>query len=372
MHSPTPRSTTPGRATRAGTGRYRDRFGSLAADHFRDALDLWLSSIGLGTYLGDPDEATDRAYAEAIARAVPAGCNVIDSAINYRFQRSERTIGGALAELFARGLVARDEIVVCTKGGYLSFDGGPPRDARTWVSRNFIEPGIISWGDIVSSNVMQPAYIRHQLETSLGNLRLDTIDVYYVHNPESQLDGVDRREFERHVSACFEELERAGDEGKIGVYGTATWNGYRTSPDATGYLSLDALVKLARSVAGESHRFKAIQLPLNLAMPEAFTFENQIVGQDRVTALAAADRLGLTVFASASLLQAQLTHLPPALRARLPGLETDAQRALQFVRSTPGVTTALVGMKDVRHVDENLRVAREPALDASAYARLYG
>src|SRR5262249_5909437 len=79
-------------ATAAGTARYRERFPDAAQDHFRKSNDLWLSSIGIGTYLGNPDEETDRRYAEAIERAVELGANVIDTAANYRFQRSERSI----------------------------------------------------------------------------------------------------------------------------------------------------------------------------------------------------------------------------------------------------------------------------------------
>jgi len=87
-------------ATPEGTARYVARFaGRVAQGHFRQAQGLWVSSIGLGTYLGDPDDATDRAYVEAVKRAVRLGCNVIDTAINYRFQRSERAIGQALREL---------------------------------------------------------------------------------------------------------------------------------------------------------------------------------------------------------------------------------------------------------------------------------
>jgi aryl-alcohol dehydrogenase-like predicted oxidoreductase len=94
--------TIPGRATVDGTRRFAGRFG--AGDHFRPALGgLHLSSIGIGTYLGDADEATDRAYADAIARAVERGCNVVDSAINYRFQRSERAIGAALQRIVSSG-----------------------------------------------------------------------------------------------------------------------------------------------------------------------------------------------------------------------------------------------------------------------------
>ena len=89
-------------ATFDGTARYIDRFAGRAANgHFREAQGLVLSSIGIGTYLGDPDEATDTNYTSAIVRAVQLGINVIDSAANYRFQRSERSIGQALKILQA-------------------------------------------------------------------------------------------------------------------------------------------------------------------------------------------------------------------------------------------------------------------------------
>jgi aryl-alcohol dehydrogenase-like predicted oxidoreductase len=80
-------------ATPEGTARYRDRFPDRA---FREQQGLVLSSIGIGTYLGNADEATDANYTRAVVRAVQLGVNVIDSAANYRFQRSERSIGQAL------------------------------------------------------------------------------------------------------------------------------------------------------------------------------------------------------------------------------------------------------------------------------------
>jgi aryl-alcohol dehydrogenase-like predicted oxidoreductase len=116
----------PGFAMTEGTARYRDRFRETAAEgHFRFEQNLWLSSIGTGTYLGNWDEETDRAYADAITRAVELGANVIDTAANYRFQRSERSVGDAVRQLSAEGF-AREEWVVCTKGGYLPFDSHPP------------------------------------------------------------------------------------------------------------------------------------------------------------------------------------------------------------------------------------------------------
>src|SRR5437660_9309978 len=171
-----------------GTARYRDRFKGVAAqDHFRQAQSLWLSSIGIGTYLGEADEECDRGYTEAIVRAVELGANVIDTAANYRFQRSERSVGAALSELLNRGF-GPEEIVICTKGGYLPFDGAPPRDVRQYDEDRFIKHGITDWADIAGgAHCMTPRYLENQLRQSLRNMNLSCVDVYYVHNPESQL-----------------------------------------------------------------------------------------------------------------------------------------------------------------------------------------
>ena len=64
-----------GFATPEGTLRYAARFqGRSAAGHFREIPGgLVLSSIGIGTYLGEADDATDGAYTDAIVSAVQNG-----------------------------------------------------------------------------------------------------------------------------------------------------------------------------------------------------------------------------------------------------------------------------------------------------------
>jgi aryl-alcohol dehydrogenase-like predicted oxidoreductase len=176
-------------ATTEGTKRYYERFADRAANgHFRKQQDLVLSSIGIGTYLGNPDEATDANYTDAVVRAVQLGANVIDSAANYRYQRSERSIGEALLTLTNEHGIARDELLICTKGGYLPFDGAPPRNVREYVEETFVRPGIASFNDIVGgSHCMTPAYLQNQLDQSLKNMKLDCVDDYYIHTPETQL-----------------------------------------------------------------------------------------------------------------------------------------------------------------------------------------
>ncbi|HYS10212.1 MAG TPA: aldo/keto reductase [Myxococcales bacterium] len=343
----------PGRATPEGTARFRDA-AAAAPGHFRQppGSDLWLSSLGIGTYLGRDDAATDALYASSVRRALQLGINVVDSAINYRNQRSERAVGAAVRESGQ----PRDGIVLCTKGGYLAFDGARPHDARRYVEDNFLRPGILEADDIVAGcHSMAPRYLSDQIDRSRRNLGVECIDVYYVHNPETQLGEVPRPEFLRRLRLAFEALERACDEGRIGCYGTATWNGYRLETDDEEYLSLPEVLGAAREVGGEKHRCRALQLPFNLEMDEAATFKNQ---GDR-TLLGAALAADLTVFASASVLQGRLAlQLSDALRAALHGLRTDAQRALQFTRSTPGIACALVGMKTPAHVDENAALAK--------------
>ena len=361
-------------ASTEGTARYRERFQTTAAaDHFRQAQGIWLSSIGTGTYLGNWDEATDQLYTEAVARAVELGANVIDTAANYRFQRSERSIGAALKQLTDANVCARDEVVICTKGGYLPFDGEPPADVRRYVEETFVRPGIAQLSDIAAgSHCMTPAYLRNQLEQSLGNMGIECVDVYYIHNPESQLSAVSRAEFERRLHAVFEQLENARADGSIQYYGAATWNGFRVADNARDYLSLERMIELAREAGGPEHGFRFIQLPFNLAMPEALVSDNQSLAGAHVSVLEAARALGVTVVASASILQGKVAHnLPETIRKPLGSLPTDAQTAIQFVRSTPGVTTALVGMSRRAHVEENLQLVRVPPATPEDYRRLF-
>ena len=363
-----------GFATAEGTAAYARRLAASVADgHFRRLAGCLASSVGLGTYLGREDAGTDAQYREAVARALERGVNVVDTAVNYRYQRSERAVGAALQALVAGGGLRREEVIVATKGGFVPFDGAAPADLNRYLAETYVRPGILQAGDLVADcHCMTPRYLMDQLERSRRNLGLRTIDVYFLHNPEMELAEVGRDEFMKRLRAAFAALEEAVAAGKIRRYGTATWNGYRQPPDAPDYLPLADLVEAAREVGGDDHHFAVIQLPYNLAMTEAFTLANQRVGEQYVPVLHAAERFGLYVMASASVYQGQLTrNLPPVIAEFLPGLATDAQRAIQFVRSTPGIGTALVGMKDVAHVDGNLGVASASPVPWSEFQRLF-
>lgn len=364
---PSPQTTNqqvPGRATAQATLRYAAKFqGRVAAGHFRDVQGgLVLSSIGIGTYLGEPDRATDAGYTSAIIAAVRGGVNVVDSAINYRLQRSERSVGAALKVLSATEF-SREEIVVCTKAGFLTPDGEMPEDASEYFSREYVERGILRPEDIAAGcHCIAPAYLSDQLDRSRKNLGVECVDVFYLHNPETQLSEVAPDEFRRRIRDAFQFLESAVSAGKIGAYGLATWNAFRDERNSPGYLSIAAMETIARETGGPNHHFRFVQLPLNLAMPEALLRPNQVVEGKTMAMVQAGRALGITVVSSAALLQGQLTkNLPSYIGAAL-GLKDYSAQALQFARSVPGVTTALVGMSSVEHVRANLEVAAvEPA-----------
>ncbi|MBV9885218.1 MAG: aldo/keto reductase [Acidobacteria bacterium] len=359
-------------ATAAGTAKYAQRFPGRAADgHFRESQGLVLSSIGIGTYLGAPNEKVDQAYAACVAACVERGINVIDSAINYRFQRSERSIGAAIKYLLKQGY-AREEFVICTKGGYLTPDGSMPSDPNDYFYREYIQPRILTPNDIVGgSHCMTSRFLENQLGRSLKNLGVDCIDVYYLHNPESQLGEISRPDFHERIRDAFVFLESMVQAGKIQFYGMATWNGFRQEARARDAMQLAELDAIAQDIAGEKHHFRFVQLPFNLGMTEALTLGNQTVNGKEKTAMEAASDLGITLVASASLLQGQVTrNLPPFVSEAL-GLESDAQRALQFVRSAPGITTALVGMANPEHVVANTKLVSVPPANIDQFSKLF-
>jgi aryl-alcohol dehydrogenase-like predicted oxidoreductase len=368
--------TLHGRATPEATAAYAERLSRQVAEgHFRPALNgLRVSSIGLGTYLGEPDDATDAAYQAAVERALARGCNHIDTSVNYRHQRSERAVGKALAAAVRGGDLRREEVVIATKGGFVPFDGAPPANPRRWIYERYIETGLAHPHEFGANyqHCLAPDFLDAMIEASRRNLGVETIDIYYLHNPETQRISNTHDTFRRRMLDAFEALEDAVSRGEIAAYGVATWTAFRCPPDAPDYVSLTELVGLAFEVAGEENHFACVQLPYNLMMTEAFALVNQQVSDAFLSPIEAANELNLTVMTSATLKQGLLAGPFMAdLSPYFPDMQTDAQRALQFARSTPGVTGALVGMSRADHVEENLAVATHRPVDADVIRGLF-
>lgn len=323
--------------------------------------------------MGDPCEETDARYAETAVLAAQAGINVFDTAVNYRHMHSERAIGQGVAELISSGAVQRDEILLATKGGFLSYDGKEPEDPSAYFQEKLVRTGLVQPEEIVAGcHTLSPRYLENQIDVSRGNLGVATLDLYYLHNPETQLREVSHDEFLRRLRQAMAVLENAVSDGKIRMYGAATWNGFRIQADSQEAISLEEIFGVAREVGGQQHHFAAIQLPFNIAMPEPLSANTQTLNGRTVPLLHVAREYGLMVFSSASLLQSHLAKgLPAGFQQWIPGLTTDAQRAIQFARSTPGITCALVGMSSRDHLEDNIATAHRPPLSLAEYRKMF-
>jgi aryl-alcohol dehydrogenase-like predicted oxidoreductase len=356
-----------GYATDSGTKRYMEYAVQRGKPpiHFRLFDGLYLSSIGMGTYLGDLSTENDKAMENAVYESIKSGAvNVIDTAINYRAMKSEKSIGRALLRLTEDDIISRDEVFICTKNGYITNDGDYPRiDVMEYMQRMFISTGLIRPDDISSGyNVLSPNYIERCMDKSLTNMHLNTIDLVYIHNAfESWHEDIKREEFMQMLSRVFEVYERYRSNNKIRYYGMATWTCFRLPPDNKEYLSLEEVVDLAEKVGGKQHGFRFIQLPYNLAYSEALLLKGQNVGTEKnLTILEAAERLKIKLFTSIPLFQGRL------LKAQIPdymGLTDQVAKLIQVIRSSPSVIAPLIGYKKPQHVEQNLKIANIPPLN---------
>ena len=362
---PGPGNAIAGHATPTGTARFAERFTVGHSPDFYRALGdgNLVSSIGMGTYLGDCTDAEDARYVTVLAAGLERGLNLIDTAINYRCQRSERATGKAIRRAIDLGLVTRDEIVVSTKGGYIPLEGEPPSSRELYdgyLAKEYFDRGVMSAADVVSGgHSIASAFLADQIRRSLDNLGLESIDIYYLHNPEQQRAVLDPARFQAALLRAFTELEAQVARGTIRSYGCATWNGFRVHPESASHVNLEDIVGIARAAGGPSHHFRVVQLPVNLGMTEGIRLPTQSLSGRRVPLLEAASELGISVIGSASLMQSQLTHsLPTELAQAFPSLDTDAQRAIAFARSLP-LSAVLVGMRSLGHLSENLGAVTE-------------
>jgi len=368
--------TLNGYASPGGTRKYADKAiqKGKPASHFRLFDGMHLSSIGMGTYLGRPNTEDDKAMEEAVYQSVKSGAvNVIDTAINYRAMKSEKSIGRSLARLVKDGIVSREEVFVSTKNGYVTNDGDYPGiDVTDYMQNMFISTGLIDESDISSGyNVMNPNYIARCIDKSLLNMRISTVDLVYIHNAfESWHKDVSREQFMEMLSKVFEVYETYRSNGKIRYYGMATWTCFRVPADSEEYLSLAEVVKIAEKVGGPQHGFRFIQLPYNLSYSEALLLKNQNAQSERnLTVLEAAEMLNIRVFTSIPLFQARL------LRAKIPdymGLTDQVAKLVQVIRSSPSVIAPLIGYKKPEHLEQDLRIANVPPLNDREFKEVVG
>ncbi|MBI4194044.1 MAG: aldo/keto reductase [Betaproteobacteria bacterium] len=372
----------PGCATRAATANYATTFGAgLPAAHYSDFLNLHLklSSLGIGTFPGAATDAVDENCARIIERGLLNGINVIDTAAHYRYGGSARAAGEGLRRACAGG-VRREQVFLVAKGGFLRFDEGVPGDVDAWFEANITRDGLGRREELTDLHLLSPGYIARQIDDCRNALGVDTLDAFLVDQPEVHISRLGKAELNRRLQRVFAVCEQAVKNERIRCYGISTFNGFRVETDHALFQSLASLLGLAEKAAqsvhgmGDArHAFRIVQMPFNQALPEAFTRFNQATGQGNVAStLQAAFQLGIYVMASHALAKGKLAHeCAESVRHALPRFANDAQRALQFNRSTPGLGTSLVGISTPAHLDDLLQVAAAPPMARAEYLALF-
>ena len=358
-----------GYATPEGTANFAKKNTNINSENFRISQGVTLSNVGMGTYLGNSDNETDQLVIEAIKKSISAGINIIDTAINYRSQKAERSVGKAVGELIEQNQIKRNEIFISTKNGYVTNDGDIKEEFWKYVNREYVQKGVIQSNDISSGyHCMTIPYLDDQLERSRKNLNLECIDLIYLHNPvEGQINDVSKEKFIENLKLVFEFYEKKRNQGIIQFYGLATWNCFRVDKTDSQFLSLAEVVNLAKKIGGQNHGFRFIQLPYNMYLDQALMIKNQEYDGRIGTLFDSAKAFDLGVFTSVPLMQAKL--LSPGVMPEF-GELTPPLKALQFTRSTPGVLAPLIGHKTKEHVKENLEILKISPMPETEFLNL--
>lgn len=365
-------------ATNEGTRRYAKKF-----DHYKEFYlahnGLLFSKLGLGTFVKEPykEENYLFSYKKVIKEAILNGINCIDTANNYRYGVSEKEVGSALYELLDEDKIQRDEIILTSKGGFIPLVYPFPPNPYRWIEENILQKNLAKKSDIeLDQHCMSPDFIEHSCRQSIENMGVESLDIYFLHNPEMQLLSHGYDAVLKQIGFIFERLEKLVDEGLIQNYGIASWNAFLYEPNHPEHLCLEDLVDIAKSIKGQNHHFKYIQVPMNLAKVQALASQTQMIGTQKMPLLQAAKELDIGVMSSCSLLQMNLFQKPfkaeiGYLLDKQMLLSSDIQLALQFVRSTPGVITSLFSTKEIEHLQHNLEVAKIKAITKDQYNLLF-
>ncbi|MCA1064961.1 aldo/keto reductase [Rossellomorea sp. AcN35-11] len=317
----------------------------------RESTWFYTSPIAHGTHLGDMNAQDSARYMEAMRYGMANGINFIDTAINYRGMRSERDVGKVLKEMIEKGLIERSEMVISTKGGIIPGDIEANLIPKEYLQKVLIEGNIIQETDLNrvhhQRHVLNPSYYEFAIHESRKHLNLETIDIYYIHNPEISMTVLGPEAFYRQLHSLFSFLEHQVKAGHIKHYGLATWFGLIKDPAEEGFISIEKVLAVAKNVAGEDHHFHFIQFPLNQHMNAGINHKNQEVRGKWLSVLEAARELGIFPTTSA-----------PFNLGNVLVKGTKPSSLLLEVTQNKGILSTMVGMKKVEHVKENMGMFR--------------
>jgi len=371
-----------GYATAQHTRAYQKKV-KAAVGHFSEfpGESIKLSSIGVGTFPGEANSQVDDVIADIVSGALQNGINVIDTAAHYRYGRSLAAVGQGINEALSQG-VSRQDFFLVSKGGFLCFQDGRPESFDDWFAQKIIADGLGTHDDLYENcHLLTAEYLLYQLNESRAQLGVDTLDGFLIDQPEVHIKKRGKEFVNQKLLEIFIGLENAVKHNWVRYYGISAFDGFRVATDDPRFQSLTSLLALAEKAAKkvqgtnyQGHHFRLMQMPFNLVMSEAFTRFNQVTGPGNIAStLQAAYQLNVYVMASHTLMKGHLAEPGAAVLEgdALAGVTNNAQRAIQFNRSTPGVGSTLLGMSQLAHLQDVLTVVGVPPIPRSDYLKMY-
>jgi L-galactose dehydrogenase/L-glyceraldehyde 3-phosphate reductase len=313
----------------------------------RTGLELSVLGFGCGAVGGFMVRGDPADQERVIARAIAAGVNYFDTAVQYGDGESEKNLGRVLQKLKPANVVVGTKVRV-------------PPDA---VGR------------------MTEA-ITTSLEGSLARLRLDRVDIFHLHNPIAERGGgaaLSVRQVLGDVVPAFERLRQQGKIGFLGMTAIGDTAALQQVIDARAFDSAQVVYNMLNPSAAEA-------LPANYpAQDYGRLFDH--------TQAAGVGVVGIRVLAAGALSGSAQRHpiAGPAPEPIGSALRYDAdvdrarrliplveegfassltEAATRFALSHPAMGTILVGMATPQQFEDALAAANKGPLPRAALDRL--
>lgn len=221
--------------------------------------------LGFGSYRVSTSQPEHK---EALIAALNEGCSLIDTSSNYTDGQSEVIVGEVLKQTKAKPTIV-------TKAGYVQ--------GQNLLAFNKLkeksELDFVDFGDGLLHSI-DPVFLDHQINQSLERMKLESIDVFLLHNPEYFLkkNPGQKSQYYQKIEKAFTFLNSKVSEGIIKEFGISsnTFVDPREEDTATDF---EEVWKIAERV-GALDSFKWIQFPMNLI--ETGALEKQFQGQNLI------------------------------------------------------------------------------------------
>lgn len=284
-----------GKASKTGTKNFYNRFPGLRFN-LLGSTGLTVSSCGFGGYRVD---YRVKEHFDSLEYAIMNGINIIDTSSNYSDGGSEELVGYVLKKLADEQKIQRDEIIVITKGGYIQGKNLEKAEKNANDGNRYED--LIEYADGLW-HCIHPDFLKEQITQSLEKLKLETIDVYLLHNPEYFLDSIRdkeididelRDEYYRRIWKAFEYLENETKNGRISFYGISS-NTFVKESNEQIFTSLEECINASKKISSKNN-FKIVQFPLNLFERGAISIKNNYNNSKNLLEVIKENNLGALV-----------------------------------------------------------------------------